>query len=60
MAKDPTNDAEFKRVLGNLLSAKPKPQADMKVGKKRTPAEASARRSNQKKNNNRNSPKASG
>jgi hypothetical protein len=34
MAKsDPTKDPEFKRVLGNLLSAKPKLHADMKLGK---------------------------
>jgi hypothetical protein len=33
MAKNPTKDPEFKRVLGNLLSAKPKPHADMKLGK---------------------------
>jgi hypothetical protein len=33
MAKDPTKDPEFKRVLGNLLKAPPKHQADMKVGK---------------------------
>jgi hypothetical protein len=35
MAKnsDPTKDLEFKRVLGNLLSAPPKPHSEMKVGK---------------------------
>jgi hypothetical protein len=33
MAKDPTKDPEFKRVLGNLLKAPPKPHADMKLGK---------------------------
>lgn len=34
MAKtDPTKDPEFKRVLGNLLGSKPKPHADMKLGK---------------------------
>lgn len=34
MAKtDPVKDPEFKRVLGNLLSAKPKPHSEMKVGK---------------------------
>jgi hypothetical protein len=34
MAKsDPTKDKEFKRVLGNLLKAPPKPQSEMKVGK---------------------------
>jgi hypothetical protein len=30
---DPTKDPEFKRVLGNLLTAPPKPHADMKLGK---------------------------
>jgi hypothetical protein len=34
MAKsDPTKDPEFKRVLGNLLKAPPKPHSEMKVGK---------------------------
>ena len=34
MAKsDPTKDPEFKRVLDNLLSAKPKPHSKMKLGK---------------------------
>jgi hypothetical protein len=34
MAKtDPTKVREFKRVLGNLLKAPPKPHADMKLGK---------------------------
>jgi hypothetical protein len=38
MAKsDPTKDPEFKRVLGNLLKAPPKPHSDMKVGRKRKP-----------------------
>jgi hypothetical protein len=31
--KDPTKDPEFKRVLGNLLNAPPKPHSEMKVGK---------------------------
>jgi hypothetical protein len=36
MAKtNPTKDPEFKRVLGNLLSAKPKPHSEMKLGKKK-------------------------
>jgi len=36
MAKpDPTKDPEFKRVLGNLLSAKPKPHSEMKIGTKK-------------------------
>jgi hypothetical protein len=30
---DPTKDPEFKRVLGNLLKAPPKPHANMKLGK---------------------------
>lgn len=35
MAKsDPTKDPEFKRVLGNLLKAPPKPHSEMKIGKK--------------------------
>jgi hypothetical protein len=32
MAKDPTKDKEFKRVLGNLLKAPPKPHSEMKLG----------------------------
>jgi hypothetical protein len=43
MAKsDPTKDPEFKRVLGNLLKAPPKPHADMKIG--RTAKKAAAAR----------------
>jgi hypothetical protein len=39
MAKtDPTKDPEFKRVLGNLLKAPPKPQSEMKLGKSRSKA----------------------
>jgi len=30
---DPTKDSEFKRVLGNLLKAPPKPHSEMKIGK---------------------------
>jgi hypothetical protein len=30
---DPTKDPEFKRVLGNLLNAPPKPHSEMKLGK---------------------------
>jgi hypothetical protein len=37
MAKDPTKDPEFKRVLGNLLKAKPKPHAKI-VGKSKRKA----------------------
>jgi hypothetical protein len=34
MAKsDPTKDAEFKRILGNLMKAPPKPHSEMKLGK---------------------------
>jgi hypothetical protein len=34
MAKsDPTKSPEFKRVLGNLLKAAPKPHSEMKLGK---------------------------
>jgi hypothetical protein len=34
MAKsDPTEDPEFKRVLGNLLKTPPKPHAEMKIHK---------------------------
>jgi hypothetical protein len=33
LAKSPTDESEFKRVLGNLLSAKPKPHSEMKLGK---------------------------
>jgi hypothetical protein len=37
MAKsDPTKDPEFKRVLGNLLSAPSKPHSEMKLGKPRS------------------------
>jgi hypothetical protein len=31
---DPTKDPEFKRVLGNLLKAPPKPHSEMKLGKR--------------------------
>jgi hypothetical protein len=35
MAKsDPTQRPEFKRVLGNLLKAPPKPHSEMKLGKR--------------------------
>jgi hypothetical protein len=47
MAKpNPTKDPEFKRVLGNLLKAPPKPHADMKLGKVRQkkPARKRAKR----------------
>jgi hypothetical protein len=33
MAKHPTEAKEFKRVLGNLLKAPPKPHSEMKLGK---------------------------
>jgi hypothetical protein len=45
MAKsDPTKDPEFKRVLGNLLSAPPKPHSEMKLGKPKSKAAKSRRR----------------
>lgn len=44
MAKDPTKDPEFKRVLGNLLSAKPKPHSEMKLGKSKQKKTESPRR----------------
>ena len=33
---DPTNDPEFRRVLGNLLKAPPKPHSEMKKGERTT------------------------
>lgn len=52
---------EAKALMGALVRMKPKPHEEMKVGKKREPAEASPRsRSTQKINKNRKSPKASG
>jgi hypothetical protein len=33
---NPVKNPEFKRVLGNLLKAPPKPHADMKLGKAKT------------------------
>jgi hypothetical protein len=37
MAKrDPTKAPEFKRVLGNLLKAPPKPHSEMKKGERTT------------------------
>jgi hypothetical protein len=41
---DPTKDPEFKRVLGNLLKAKPKPHADMKLGKRSGKKKSSPKR----------------
>jgi hypothetical protein len=32
--KDPTKDPAFQKTLKNLLSMKPKPHSEMKVGKK--------------------------
>jgi hypothetical protein len=40
--KNPTKEPEFKRVLGNLLKAKPKPHSEMKVGKKKKAKKKSA------------------
>ena len=31
---DPTKDPEFQKTLKNLLSMKPKPHSEMKIGKK--------------------------
>jgi hypothetical protein len=33
---DPTKDAAFQSTLKNLLSMKPKPHSEMKVGKKKS------------------------
>jgi hypothetical protein len=41
---DPTKDPEFKRVLGNLLSAPPKPHSEMKIGKSNLKKKASPAR----------------
>jgi len=50
MAKsDPTKDPEFKRVLGNLLKAPPKPHSEMKVGKTTRKPKASPRDANKKR-----------
>jgi hypothetical protein len=49
MAKsDPTKDKEFKRVLGNILKAPPKPQSEMKLGKGNTKKETTARKANRR------------
>jgi hypothetical protein len=49
MAKsDPTKDPEFKRVLGNLLKAPPKPHADMKLGKAKPKKKRSPKRDERK------------
>jgi hypothetical protein len=52
MAKsDPTQDPEFKRVLGNLLRAPPKPHSEMKLGKskaKKAKSPRKERRANEK------------
>ena len=59
--KKPQKDMEAtSRLMGALVRMKPKPHEDMKIGKKREPAEADSRHSNQKKDQNRNSPKARG
>jgi len=42
MAKDPTKDPVFKKTLANLLSAKPKTQSEMKIGKKKPAAKKKA------------------
>jgi hypothetical protein len=40
---DPTKAKEFKRVLGNLLKAPPKPHSEMKVGKAKKKASSSTK-----------------
>jgi hypothetical protein len=51
MAKaDPTKDPEFQRTLRNLLTAPPKRQAEMKIGKKKKLAKRSSSRSRYSKN----------
>jgi hypothetical protein len=34
MSVDPTKDPAFQKTLKNLLSMKPKPHSEMKIGKK--------------------------
>jgi hypothetical protein len=41
---DPTKDPEFKRVLGNLLRAPPKPHSEMKLGKRTEKKKASLKK----------------
>jgi len=36
MTKDPTQKKEFRRILGNLLKAPPKPHSEMKLGENTT------------------------
>src|SRR5687768_5953227 len=45
---DPTKDPEFKRVLGNLLKAPPKPHSEMKIGKRSGKQKPSPRRGKKK------------
>ena len=45
MAKSPTKDTEFQRVLGNLLKMPPKPHSEMKLGKARGKNSKSPRKS---------------
>jgi hypothetical protein len=45
MAKDPVKDPVFKKTLANLLSAKPKTQSEMKIGKKKTKQTKSQKKS---------------
>jgi hypothetical protein len=49
MAKDPTTEHEFKRVLGNLLKASPKPHAEMKLGKASPKKKTSSKRKTKKR-----------
>jgi hypothetical protein len=51
MAKsDPTKDPGFQRTLRNLLTAPPKRQADMKIGKKSGTSAKRPKRKKAKKN----------
>jgi len=44
MTKDPTKDPAFQATLKNLLSMKPKPHSEMKVGKKKPKKKAKKKR----------------
>jgi hypothetical protein len=48
MTKDPTKNPEFARVLGNLLSAKPKHHSEMKLGKSKRKKKKSPRNAKKK------------
>ena len=42
MAKNPVKDPAFQKTLKNLLSMKPKPHSEMKIGKRKAKAGAKA------------------